>query len=239
MIERLRTLINRLPIVGQITLPLALGLVASLLCVGIFAAIAGEITEQDTLVQIDIALANELHSQATPETIIFYRVLSMIGMQGLLVIGALTGAYFALKRQRLSLTVWLAALIGGFLLNTLFKEVFARPRPVFVDPIAVLNSYSFPSGHAMLSLITIGMLTYFLWSRLESFHARAFAVTFGVLLVVMIGISRMALGVHFLSDVLAGYAAGGVWLLGCITAAERFERKSYARFEKRKLKQTS
>ncbi len=239
MIEHLRALINRLPIVGQITLPLALGLLASLLCVGIFAKIANEVIEQDTLVLIDIALANELHGQATPETIIFYRVLSMIGMQGLLVIGGLTALYFVLKKQRLSLLVWLAALIGGFLLNTLFKALFARARPVFADPIAVLNSYSFPSGHAMLSLITIGMLTYFLWSRLASFYARAFAVTFGILLILMIGISRMALGVHFLSDVLAGYAAGGVWLLGCIAAAERFERKSYARFEKRKLKQTS
>lgn len=239
MIERARAFFSRLPIIGQITLPLALGLIASLACIGAFAALADDVIDQEDIVTFDLELANELHRQMTPELIDIYRVFSFIGMQGLLAVGVVVGIYFIVKNQRLSLMVWTAALIGGLLLNMLIKEVFARPRPVFADPIAVMNSFSFPSGHAMLSLITIGMLAYFLWSRLATSYARIFAVFFGILLILLIGISRMALGVHYLSDVIAGYAAGGVWLLSCIAAAERFERKSYARVLQRKNQKTS
>ena len=139
--------------------------------------------------------------------------------------GIATGVFAEL--EPLDVLPYLTLLIGGYLLNVLIKTLFARPRPTFADPIAVLQSYSFPSGHAMLSLITFGMLAYFLRKRLKTRHVRMIAVFGVMLLVVLIGISRMALGVHYLSDVIAGYAAGGVWLISCIIAAQRFERKKH------------
>jgi undecaprenyl-diphosphatase len=119
----------------------------------------------------------------------------------------------------------LAALAGGEALNLLLKELFARPRPFFVDPLLPVTGYSFPSGHAMVALVAYGMLAYFAILALRSWQARAAVVLGTSLLVLLIGFSRMYLGVHYFSDVLAGFAAGGVWLSALITAMEIIRRR--------------
>jgi membrane-associated phospholipid phosphatase len=116
-------------------------------------------------------------------------------------------------------------LAGGEALDRLLKELFARPRPSFVDPLLLETSYSFPSGHAMMSLVAYRMLTYFAVLALRSWQACA-ALVFGTaLLVLLIGFSRMYLGVHYFSDVIAGFAVGGVGLSTLITAMEIIRRR--------------
>ena len=88
----------------------------------------------------------------------------------------------------------------------------------------MITSYGFPSGHAMESVIMYGMLAYFGVLGLQSGRARVAIILGGVFLVLSIGFSRMYLGVHYISDVLAGYAAGGVWLSALITGAETIRR---------------
>ena len=88
----------------------------------------------------------------------------------------------------------------------------------------VETSYSFPSGHAMESFVAYGMLAYLAVLALKTWEARVAAVCGAALLVVLIGFSRMYLGVHYFSDVIAGYAAGGVWLSALITGAETIRR---------------
>jgi len=111
------------------------------------------------------------------------------------------------------------------MLNRLLKGLFVRPRPYFEHPLLIETSYSFPSGHAMESFVLYGMLAYFAVLALETWRART-AVVFGTaLLVLLIGLSRMYLGVHYFSDVVAGYAAGGVWLSALITGAETVRRR--------------
>ena len=113
---------------------------------------------------------------------------------------------------------------GSAVLNQLLKGLFARPRPYFEHPLLIETSYSFPSGHAMGSFVLYGMLAYFAVLALKTWRART-AVVFGAaLLVLLIGLSRMYLGVHYFSDVVAGFAAGGVWLSACITAMEFVRR---------------
>jgi membrane-associated phospholipid phosphatase len=116
---------------------------------------------------------------------------------------------------------------GSAILNKLLKGLFQRPRPHFAHPLVVETSYSLPSGHAMESFVAYGMLTYLavlLWLR--RWETRVAAVCGAALLVVLIGFSRMYLGVHYFSDVVAGYAAGGVWLGALITGAETMRRGS-------------
>jgi undecaprenyl-diphosphatase len=133
-------------------------------------------------------------------------------------------AILARRRQWLYLWTWAAAVGGSALLNRLIKDLFARPRPFFEHPLLLETSYSFPSGHAMESFAVYGMLAYFAVLTLRSWRART-AVVIGVaLLVILIGFSRMYLGVHYFSDVVAGYAAGGVWLSALITGAETIRR---------------
>jgi membrane-associated phospholipid phosphatase len=90
--------------------------------------------------------------------------------------------------------------------------------------LLIETSYSFPSGHAMESLVAYAMLAYFAVLALRTWEARVGVVCGAALLVVLIGFSRMYLGVHYLSDVLAGYAAGTVWLSALITGAETIRR---------------
>lgn len=227
MFRRIDQLWQRLPIAQHLSFQLLIGMVTAILFLVLFANIAEDIVEGDTIVQVDTALANELHTSATPGAIEFYRVMSFVGMEGVWVLSVAVGLLLVMRKVWRYLAVWGVALAGGLLLNLLVKSIFARPRPVFVDPIALEQSYSFPSGHAMVSFIAYGMLAYFLW-RLLSNHRllRIVVVWLAVMLVVLIGISRMVLGVHYLSDVLGGLSAGGVWLTACITANETIRRKA-------------
>lgn len=209
----------------EVGLYLLFGLALSLLSLWLFWDVMENVVEGDTIVLVDTALANELHAQATPLGTSLYIIISWLGSQGIVVIGVGVGVWFIARRRWLDLTFWLIALAGGFLLNTLIKQLIARPRPVFTDPLVLALSYSFPSGHSMASLIAYGMLTYFLWFALPNRRARIVLVFAAVLLIILIGISRMALGVHYLSDVVGGFAAGGIWLGMCIAAMNLWKRR--------------
>lgn len=117
--------------------------------------------------------------------------------------------------------VWDAALLvtsllGGWVLNTVLKQIFQRSRPD-LKHLVEAGGYSFPSGHAMVSAAFYGMIGYIVWINLRHRGLPAWpAMVFTPLLILAIGISRVYVGVHFASDVLAGFAAGGAWLIACI-----------------------
>lgn len=218
---------NRWPILRQIDIGLAIGIIVAVLCLGVFVSTAHDVVRNNTIVQIDQAVAHELYQQGlkSPNLITFHKVISAIGLPGIWIMGVLVGLVFLLRRQRLHLIVWSVTLIGGVLANNLIKLAFARPRPVFSDPFVIEQNFSFPSGHAMMAVIGFGMLAYILILPLRS-RLLSVLITFGmILLVILIGISRMALGVHFFSDVMGGFAAGGVWLALCITVLDQLSRR--------------
>ena len=104
---------------------------------------------------------------------------------------------------------------GGLVLNEILKSIFQRQRPTLHRLIEV-NGYSFPSGHSMSSFIFYGMVCIFLFTFLSSRAIKAIFFFITVFLILMIGLSRIYLGVHYPSDVIAGFAAGGAWLAVCI-----------------------
>jgi undecaprenyl-diphosphatase len=113
---------------------------------------------------------------------------------------------------------------GGELVNLLLKLLFARPRPVWPYPLLMLTSGSFPSAHAMRSVIFYGFLGYLAMFWIGSWRGRVWTVVAGGVLMLLIGFSRLSLGVHALSDVLAGYASGIVWLALTMTGVEAVRR---------------
>ena len=115
-------------------------------------------------------------------------------------------------QHRWSVYLLLIAYFGGQILNRVLKSYFDRPRPSIVDHIDTVHSMSFPSGHAMTSLVAYGSIAY-LVARLEP-TARLRRTTWGLaaFIVLGIGVSRMYLGVHYPSDILAGFIAGLAWL---------------------------
>ena len=214
----------RLTVAQYISLHLIAGMVISILSLIAFASIADEVGEPEFMVALDTALANELYASATPERTHLFYTISLLGNEGLVLVLVLVTVYLGLRQAWLYLTVWLGGVVGGLGLNVVLKEIFERPRPVFETLLVEEAHYAFPSGHAMNSLITYGLLAYFIILNIENRIARIFIAFAAVLLIVLIGISRLYLGVHYLSDVIGGYAAGLVWLATSITALEVVRR---------------
>ena len=223
--RQLRWLSRRLTPGQYLGMHLTVGLAAAAGCLWLFGGLAEDLLTNDPLVRFDQATAAYLHSLATPPLTTFFLIVTAFGsVVAIGLLGVIVAAVLAWRRQWLYLGTWVAAVGGSVVLDRLLKELFARPRPYFEHPLLLETSYSFPSGHAMESFVVYGMLAYFAELTLESWRART-AIVFGAaLLVLLIGFSRMYLGVHYFSDVVAGYAAGGVWLSTLITGAETIRR---------------
>ncbi|KQX56830.1 phosphatase PAP2 family protein [Paenibacillus sp. Root444D2] len=121
--------------------------------------------------------------------------------------------------------VLLIGVLTAWGLNQLFKALFQRERPVGMWLIEE-NGFSFPSGHAMVSSLFYGLIGYLLWVNVRRIWKAAWLIpVVTVVVVVCIGLSRIYLGVHYPSDVLAGFAAGGAGLIGCIMAIHRIRTR--------------
>jgi membrane-associated phospholipid phosphatase len=182
-------------------------------------------------VRFDRSMAEFLHTYASEASGLtdFIRVVSFLGsLEVLALVGVLVALALLVQRSWLTLAVWLVAVLGGEVLNLLLKDLFARPRPSFEHPLVVETSYSFPSGQAMESLVVYGMLAYFAVLTLRSQRARAVSVGGAALIVVLIGLSRVYLGAHYVSDVVGGFAAGGAWLGVVVTVWEAMRRRDTA-----------
>ena len=222
---QLRWLLHRLTPGQYLGLHLTVGLLAAAGCLWLFGGLAEDLLTGDPIVRFDRALDDYLHARATPPLTTFFLIVTAWGsIEAIVLLGVVVAAILAWGRRWLFLGSWLAAVAGSAVLNQLLKGLFERPRPYFKHPLLVETSYSFPSGHAMESFVAYGMLAYFAVLALRSWKARVAAVFGAALLVMLIGFSRMYLGVHYFSDVLAGYAAGGVWLSALITGVETIRR---------------
>ena len=203
-------------------LHLTIGLAISLAGLWLFAAVTEDVIHHDPLTQFDVALLDWLHARATPTGYAVFNTISSLGAAVTLTILALAvGLVLAARREWILLAGWLAAFAGGGLLDVVLKLVIRRPRPPGAAAFLQHFSWSFPSGHAMASLIGYGMLAYVLTLLWIHHRSAQIAVVLGAaLLIIAIGFSRLYLGVHYFSDVVGGYAAGVLWLSACISGIE-------------------
>jgi len=140
-------------------------------------------------------------------------------------------AWLAWRKQWLPLGALMFSVGGGALINELLKNIFLRPRPDFPNAFYHESGFSFPSGHSMLSILFYGMTAYLIASQVLSWKTQIRLGVTAFTLSLLIGFSRIFLGVHYLTDVLGGWAAGVVWLIVCITAL-RLAQLSHPDFEK-------
>ena len=141
-----------------------------------------------------------------------------------LVVAAIVGFMLLQGLRRTALLV-LVASTGGWVLNSLLKELFQRPRPEVVPHLREVMSLSFPSGHAMTSAavyLTLGALVMRVADRPVT---RLYCMGFAMFLAGIIGVSRVYLGVHYPTDVLAGWLVGLSWALMCWLAERAIERR--------------
>jgi membrane-associated phospholipid phosphatase len=209
----------------------ALGLLITTGCSCLFVALAIGVLTGGPLVRLDRSTADALHAYAS-EAPGLTEISRIVGFPGSLVALALVGVLVAVallvRRSWLTLSTWLAAVLGGEALNLLLKDLFARPRPSFEHPLVVETSYSFPSGQAMESLVVYGMLAYFAVLSLRSQRMQVVSVCGAAVVVALIGFSRVYLGAHYVSDVVGGFAAGGAWLSAVITTREAMRQRDMA-----------
>ncbi len=204
-------------------LALALGIgVAALL----FVQLGQSVADDNAMVRVDVALSQALHQAASPFGVKLMEILTDFGGDiGVPILGVGVAIVLVRQRRRLLLTGWVVALVGVAVMNQALKGVFARARPVFEHPYSVGSGWSFPSGHSMATFVAAGMLAYLGVLFAKSAARQLLAVILAVAWSVAIGFSRMYLGVHYFSDVMAGFAAGTVWLGACITGIEIARRR--------------
>jgi undecaprenyl-diphosphatase len=195
---------------AAIGLTLALGFSASVLALMLFAALASEVAEGETLA-FDRAVLDALRQLQSPALDAVMTVLSALGSEVVGVMLVVLLGWFAFQR-RWGLAAALLLITGGAqVLNSILKGLFQRTRPSPHLGLLPGQSFSFPSGHAMVSAAFYVFLAYLGWRVLRG-GWRVVWVGLIALLVLLIGLSRMYLGVHYPTDVLAGYAAGFVWV---------------------------
>jgi undecaprenyl-diphosphatase len=209
-------------------LHLTLGLLLSISLLGLFLAIAREVTGDTRLVGVDKRLNSAIGGYRDESPIareIFWRITDL-GSEDAMVTLTVCGAVILLFRGRLFLAlVWVIVPAIGGLLDQQLKLWFERPRPSIHDAAFHSATNSFPSGHSMGSVVGYGLLAYVLILHLRHRWARLTAVIGLSLLVALIGFSRIYLGAHYPTDVLGGYALGGCWLAICISAVELVRRR--------------
>ena len=133
----------------------------------------------------------------------------------LVIITAAVAGYLFLARKQTAAWLMLFAVFGGIALSDLLKFAFARPRPDFVVPAARVFTTSFPSGHATLSAITYLTIAALLARSQSSPKIGRYFIVLAALLTILVGISRIYLGVHYPTDVVGGWCIGAAWALGC------------------------
>jgi undecaprenyl-diphosphatase len=174
----------------------------------LFALLAWQVLLQGPLLQWDEQLSSWLAAHRQPAlTRAMLLVSDMNETWKLLGVAALLAAWRWARRDRPG-AMLLAVVPAGELLNLLLKQLFQRVRPLAVDPMAHLGTFSFPSGHAVAATVFYGAACMLVVQRARSRALRVLAAVTAVCMVALVGFSRVYLGAHYLSDVLAGACVG-------------------------------
>ena len=223
--------VRKLPLMGRVlndTLTAAryLGIVAVVgfvLAAGaivLFFELADEIGVGESLAEFDVALSAALREHLPLETLQVFAIITRLGdPQALAVIGGVVFALLIGKRRKLIAASWVVTTLGGALMNRILKSIFERSRPLHDHGLAMAEGWSFPSGHASGSMLVYGLLAYLVVRNTPPVWHIPVALL-GIALVIFVGSSRVLLQVHYLSDVLAGYASAGACVAVCVAALE-------------------
>lgn len=204
----------------------AAGIAATALAGDAFLDIAVRVHANSPQVRdVDSAAHRWAASHRTTTSTAFFLITTRIGdPEALAVLVVATSVFLALRgRWRWIAYLALTSAIGG-LLNLQLKAYFARARPDLAEALRHATGYAFPSGHAFGSAVVFGALAYLAMRTIHRWPRRAAALALCFSLIVAIALSRVYLGVHWITDVGAGVAAGLIWIVTATVAYETFRR---------------
>jgi undecaprenyl-diphosphatase len=206
---------------GAIGAFLTLGLGLSLAAVLLFAGIA-ELVDEGVTQRFDDAVLLWMNEHASDELDVIALEITALGAGSTVWMVIAVGSLFLwLTRHRYSAVLLWVAVVGGNLLNGALKHLFDRPRPELFEwrtPYAGLSS--FPSGHAMTAMVVYATLAYLVVRLEPGLLLRRATLAVAAIMILLIGLSRLYLGVHYPSDVIAAYLVGFVWATTCALGIE-------------------
>jgi len=197
----------------------------------VFAQLADEVKEGETR-RFDERVLLSLRNPAdrsdplgpawVEETERDFTALGGVAVMGLLTLGV--SGFLLLDGKKGAAVLVLVAVGGGLLLSSVLKHAVERPRPELVPHGSYVYTSSFPSGHSTMSAATYLTLGALLARVQRRRRIKVFLLGFSILLTLLVGVSRVYLGVHWPTDVLAGWTLGGIWALVCWLLARRLQR---------------
>ena len=189
-------------------------LIGYLLILSIIAWLCTEVWEKEAF-SLDRSLLLWIHQFANPQLNGVMLFITALGDPPTVVsIFITTIALLAMKRRYSDGIRFTIACAGGILLNQLMKLFFAKPRPELWTRLIAETSFSFPSGHAVGSMVVYGFMAYILAKEMQQY--KLYVYTAATSLIIAIGFSRLYLGVHYPTDIIAGYGIGFLWLTTCL-----------------------
>ena len=189
-------------------------LIIAALLITLFLLIANAISAAGTVVAFDNQAEIWLLAGMTPTWAVIFSIITETGSEIFVIILAVSLGLIFLREKKYPLVARLfLAAGGGGILDLTLKAIYRRPRPDFPNVWVHPADFSFPSGHSMMSIILYGLMAGILLHQLRPGWRHILVVFLTSLVILTIGFSRLVLGAHFPSDILAGWAMGGAWLL--------------------------
>lgn len=213
-------------------LHLTAGAVLMMAAVAVFAEVAQDVAENSGVAAFDRYLSHWMQVNAQqPYTNLMWLFTHLHSVAGMALLVLLAACYFWRRAQPHG-RYWLLALLisvpGGMLLNVVLKQIYQRARPQFDEPLVTLTTYSFPSGHTVAATLFWGLLVCYAVMTARSWRVRCAVAATATLMVALTGISRVYMGAHYPSDVLAAIVEGCGWLAVCISGCSTLRRRREA-----------
>lgn len=194
-----------------ISIEIFIGITLCFLSLLLFLHFTDGMLEKDFVV-FDAAITQLIYSWRSPTLTYIMMEVTTLGSGTHILIMSLVGIIFLIKKHKKESILFSLALIMGILINMALKMLIQRPRPM-EDPLIIEKMSSFPSGHSMNAFIFFSLLSYFSYHFFKNKKITIAITIFSIVCILLVGISRVYLGVHHPSDVLAGYMAGFWWFI--------------------------
>jgi len=196
-----------------ISVSLTVGLLMAIATLVFLGWLADEVLDGETR-QFDDATRAAVHTFASPSLTLFMRAISFLGSSQFLTFASIAViVWFAWRKWGREAKLFALTMIGASVLNITLKLAFKRPRPIPFFDLTAPESYSFPSGHSLASCCFFAGLAAILSGRIKHKRPRTIIWTIATVMFLLIGLSRIYLGVHYTTDVIAGFAAASIWIL--------------------------
>ncbi len=218
---------QRLSLSGPYGLFSTIGFGISILLFVYFLSIVQDVLTRDSFVEADIRMMNlitALRSIRISKILLLFTYLA--NWQVVVTLGLLAVIILGLFRQRKKIMLFVGGILGGELVGALFKLLLHRNRPNPEFSVLTTNGYAFPSGHAIMASVFYGLIGYFIYKSVKNIWGKIAIILFFLGLIFLIGLSRIYLGVHWSSDVAAGWIIGFSLLAFLITYFEQSEKFS-------------